>query len=32
MKTNFNINIPTTPVVVDRDPDTTWASCVKMVF
>ena len=29
MKTVFNITNPTTPVVVDRDPDPTVANCVK---
>jgi len=29
MKTIFNIDVPTTPVVVDRDPDPTETNCVK---
>lgn len=31
MNTIFNIDIPTTPVVVDRDPDPTVANCVQKI-
>jgi hypothetical protein len=31
MNTIFNIAVPTTPVVVDRDPDPTWTNCVKKI-